>query len=62
MDQADLPVAEDQGLEPLVGPEAVEQGVWLPEEVQAQELPGRYGYVRSPASLQAARAAGSGPA
>lgn len=42
--------------------EAVEQGVWVPEEVQAQELPGRYGYVRSPASLQAARAAGGGPA
>lgn len=37
--------------------EAVEQGIWVPEEVQAEDLPGRYGFVRSPASLQARLAA-----
>ena len=29
--------------------EAIEAGRWKPQEVQAQELPGRYGFVRSPA-------------
>lgn len=32
--------------------EAVEQGLWVPQEVAARELPARFGYVRSPASLQ----------
>ena len=28
--------------------EAIEQGLWVPQEVLAHELPGRFGYVRSP--------------
>jgi hypothetical protein len=32
--------------------DAIEQGLWVPEEVLARELPARFGYVRSP---QAAR-------
>lgn len=32
--------------------EAVEQGLWLPEECLAADLPGRFGYVLSPQALQ----------
>ncbi|HET8746852.1 MAG TPA: DUF2946 family protein [Ramlibacter sp.] len=32
--------------------EAVESGRWAPQEVRAQELPARFGYVMSPASAQ----------
>jgi hypothetical protein len=32
--------------------DAVEQGVWQPEEVRAAELPERFGYVASPAARQ----------
>jgi hypothetical protein len=32
--------------------EAVERGRWQPEEVQAATLPGRFGYVTSPAALR----------
>jgi Protein of unknown function (DUF2946) len=35
-----------------VAAEAVEQGLWVPEEVAARELPGRFGYVPSPASAR----------
>jgi Protein of unknown function (DUF2946) len=31
--------------------EAIEQGLWVPEEVPTRELPTRFGYVRSPQSL-----------
>lgn len=31
--------------------EAVEQGLWVPDEVATRELPQRFGYVRSPAAL-----------
>ena len=34
--------------------DAVEQGVWIPEEVAAADLPGRFGYVCSPAALRQA--------
>ena len=30
--------------------EAIEQGRWVPEDVRVQDLPGRFGYVTSPAS------------
>ncbi len=33
--------------------EAVEQGLWVPVEVPARELPTRFGYVRSPAATHA---------
>jgi hypothetical protein len=33
--------------------DAVEQGLWVPEEWPARELPARFGYVRSPQALQA---------
>ena len=32
--------------------DAVEQGLWVPSEVLAHELPARFGYVRSPQTLQ----------
>ena len=32
--------------------DAVEQGVWLPQELQAADLPARFGYARSPQALQ----------
>jgi len=36
--------------------EAIEQRVWQPEEMRASELPGRFGYVLSPATLRQAAA------
>jgi hypothetical protein len=35
--------------------DAIDQGRWEPEQVMAQALPRRYGYVRSPAATQSAR-------
>ena len=32
--------------------DAVEQGLWVPQEAAALELPGRYGYIPSPQLLQ----------
>jgi hypothetical protein len=32
--------------------DAVEQGLWVPEEWPAGDLPARFGYVRSPQALQ----------
>jgi hypothetical protein len=32
--------------------DAVEQGLWLPEEVASGDLPSRFGYVRSPAATK----------
>ena len=32
--------------------DAVEQGLWVPSEVLAHDLPARFGYVRSPQTLQ----------
>ena len=32
--------------------EAIEQGLWVPEEMRETELPQRFGFVRSPAHLQ----------
>jgi hypothetical protein len=32
--------------------DAVEQGLWVPSEALAHDLPARFGYVRSPQSLQ----------
>ena len=37
--------------------EAVEQGRWVPENVRAADLPGRYGYVMSPAASSPVQAA-----
>jgi len=31
---------------------AVEQGLWVPQDVRSEELPARFGYVRSPQLLQ----------
>ncbi len=36
---------------------AVEAGNWVPQELQEGELPGRFGFVRSPAAMRQARAA-----
>jgi len=35
-------------LDVAIAAEAVEQGLWVPEEVLTRELPARFGYVRSP--------------
>ena len=40
--------------------EAVDCGIWVPQEIQASELPLRFGYVRSPALAQ--KKAGQRPA
>jgi hypothetical protein len=32
--------------------DAIEQGLWTPEEMAAADLPGRFGYVCSPAALR----------
>ena len=32
--------------------DAIEQGLWVPSEVLAHDLPARFGYVRSPQTLQ----------
>ncbi len=34
--------------------DAIEQGLWVPQEMRARELPQRFGYVRSPAAQRAA--------
>ncbi len=39
-------------LDMLHAADAVEQGLWVPQEVVARELPTRFGYVRSPEHLQ----------
>jgi hypothetical protein len=36
---------------------AVEAGTWVPQELKAGELPGRFGFVRSPAATHPAREA-----
>lgn len=41
-------------LDMLHAADAVEQGLWVPQEVQARDLPGRFGYVRSPQLLRKA--------
>ncbi|MCJ0764626.1 DUF2946 family protein [Variovorax terrae] len=33
--------------------EAIEQGLWVPQDMATHELPARFGYVRSPAARQA---------
>jgi hypothetical protein len=38
--------------------DAIEQGLWKPEEAVASDLPGRFGYVLSPAALRQASAVG----
>ena len=32
--------------------DAVEQGLWVPQDLQASELPARFGYVCSPQALR----------
>jgi hypothetical protein len=34
--------------------DAIEQGLWVPAQVQAHDLPARFGYVRSPQAMQMA--------
>ena len=34
------------------GAEVIERGLWTPEEMAARDLPGRFGYVLSPAALR----------
>ena len=37
----------------LQAAEAIEQGLWVPQEVLAKDLQGRFGYVRSPQAISA---------
>lgn len=55
--QTDLGLGLVHTLDIAQAADAIEQGLWQPQEVRASELPGRYGYVMSPA----ARAARSDP-
>lgn len=41
--------------------EAIEQGLWVPQQQLAHDLPGRYGYVRSPQALHAVQGAQTAP-
>ena len=41
----------------LVG-DAVEQGLWVPQEVESSDLPQRFGYIASPAQQPASKRAG----
>jgi hypothetical protein len=36
--------------------EAIEEGLWIPEEIAAGDLPRKFGYVCSPAALRQATA------
>ena len=45
-------------LDVLLASDAVERGVWTPQEVQSKDLPAQYGFIQSPAAL---RAAGGNP-
>ncbi|MDO8278869.1 MAG: DUF2946 family protein [Burkholderiaceae bacterium] len=40
----------------LLAAEAVEQGLWVPQDVDSVALPGRFGYVKSPAATQPVKA------
>jgi hypothetical protein len=48
-------------LDMLQAAEAVESGLWVPQEAPASELPKRFGYVRSPANALAAALAAAPP-
>jgi hypothetical protein len=52
--QADLGLGLVHTQDVAQAAEAVERGLWTPIEVQADELPQRFGYVRSPAALHGA--------
>ena len=40
-----------------IAADAIERGLWTPEEVRAAQLPGRFGHVLSPAQHHAEAAA-----
>lgn len=50
--QTDLGFGLVHTLDTMHAADAVEQGLWQPEELPAGDLPNRFGYVRSPQSLQ----------
>lgn len=50
--QTDIGFGLIHSLDMFAAAEAVEQGVWTPTDVQAADLPQRYGYVSSPQALQ----------
>ena len=43
-----------------IAAQAVESGRWVPQEMEGEALPGRFGYVRSPAAMHRARQAPGG--
>jgi hypothetical protein len=43
-------------LDMLQAAEAIERGLWVPQEVSTRDLPQRFGYVRSPAGSQPPKA------
>jgi hypothetical protein len=53
--QADLGFGLVHTLDMAQAADAIEQGVWTPEPALASELPGRFGYVPSPAARQPGR-------
>ncbi len=48
--QADLGFGLVHTLDVAQAAEAIEQGIWVPEEIPARDLPQRFGYVPSPAA------------
>ena len=50
--ESDLGFGLVHTLDVALAADAVEQGLWVPQEVPARELPARFGYVCSPAAHQ----------
>ncbi len=48
----DLGVGLVHTLDVASAAEAVERGLWVPQEVRAADLPARFGFIRSPQALQ----------
>ncbi len=60
--QADIGFGLVHTLDMALAAGAVERGLWLPQELPADELPQRFGYVRSPAASQQPKSLpGTGP-
>ncbi|MDR3452499.1 MAG: DUF2946 family protein [Rhodoferax sp.] len=53
--EADLGFGLVHTLDMGLAADAVEQGLWVPQEMAAHELPARFGYVLSPAAQQSSK-------
>jgi hypothetical protein len=55
--QTDIGFGLVHTLDMVLAAQAVESGLWTPQEALAKDLPQRFGFVRSPAGMQPARTA-----